>query len=153
MDSTEKHIQKYYADKSLSGRKVAAILTEGEQVYRRGIARYLPVFATAAVLIVGFLFLNRYLEWGRLNQQVLAEIAMNHSKQLNVEVATGRYDILQTELDRLDFALGPADPALQEAYTLIGGRYCTIQGGLAAQLKLRHKKKKCKCRGFRKLEP
>ena len=141
MDNCEKHIQGYYAGKSLSDRKIAAILTEGEQVYRRGIARYMPIFATAAVLIIGFLFLNRHLESNRLNRQVLAEIAMNHSKQLNVEIATTRYDILQTKLDRLDFALRPADHALQETYTLIGGRYCSIQGELAAQLKLRHRER------------
>ena len=41
-------------------------------------------------------------------------------------------------MQRLDFSLDlPAD--IQRNFQLIGGRYCSIQGGLAAQLKVRNR--------------
>ena len=71
-------------------------------------------------------------------RRVLAEIAMNHRKQLDVEVAAEDFSAIAGALDRLNFTVRPP-PALGEAFVPVGGRYCSIQGALAAQLKLRHR--------------
>jgi hypothetical protein len=138
MNTHEEHIREHYAGKSLSDQRVAEVLSEGERLHGRGVRRYMPIFAMAAVLVLAFLLHDRYLGSRALKDRVLAEIAMNHNKRLGVEVATGRFDFLQSKLDRLDFPISLPDPSLLDTHTLVGGRYCSIQGELAAQLKLRN---------------
>ena len=64
------------------------------------------------------------------------EVAMNHTKNLSVEVQSAAYPAIGNALDKLGFEpVAPtriASPDLE----LIGGRYCSIQGHLAAQLRL-----------------
>ena len=140
MDRLTTHIRQHYADRELSQEKIQTILSRGENLSERFPSRYLTILVTAAVLILGFLFTDHHLEKNRLKDRVLAEIAMNHNQQLQVEVTGNRYQNLQIQLNRLDFALLPSDPTVRETYTLLGGRYCSIQGGLAAQLKVKHKR-------------
>ncbi len=97
---------------------------------------YQRVAAIAAVLVAGFVFTHLQLTERDLTTRVLAEIAMNHHKQLAVEVATADYGELQAAMDRLDFSIRPA-AELRADYELLGGRYCSIQGKLAAQVKIR----------------
>jgi len=70
-----------------------------------------------------------------LAERVFAEIAMNHKKGLAAEVASDDFAAVGRALDRLDFDIAePGGPAA--GLSLLGGRYCSIQGRLAAQLKL-----------------
>ncbi|MEJ2180389.1 MAG: hypothetical protein P8Y28_08120 [Gammaproteobacteria bacterium] len=55
---------------------------------------------------------------------VLAEIAMNHNKHLNVEYPYHEYQELQAAMDRLDFKLTPIKN-LPGKFSLLGGRYCS----------------------------
>ncbi len=64
---------------------------------------------------------------------------MNHKKQLAVEVVSSDYAELSGMLNKLDFELTSPDSPFTKNYELIGGRYCSIQGELAAQLKLKHR--------------
>ena len=136
MDTHEDNIRRHYEGKVLPSGVAADILAEGEHAYRSHAWRFLPMLLTAAVLIVAFLAVDRYTGALELNDRILAEIAMNHTKQLDVEFPTAQYEALQNKLDRLDFDISP-EPSLRQNHDLIGGRYCSIQGQLAAQLKLR----------------
>ena len=71
-----------------------------------------------------------------VGELVFEEVAMNHNKQLNVEFAISDYQVLAKAMSKLDFPLVPPTRFTPE-YTLIGGRYCSIQGTLAAQLKVK----------------
>jgi len=63
-------------------------------------------------------------------------IARNHQKHADVEVETERYDELRESFDRLDFAIvAPRSPRLL-GLTLIGARYCSVQGHVALQMRL-----------------
>lgn len=95
-------------------------------------------FAVAAVLIIGFIFFNQHQTHNQLNHRIIAEIAMNHNKQLNAEIVTNNYDDLQKQMDRIDFQI--YSPTIPQDHVLLGGRYCSIQGELATQLKLQDKK-------------
>ncbi|MCG8417779.1 MAG: hypothetical protein MJE77_07530 [Proteobacteria bacterium] len=64
---------------------------------------------------------------------IAEEIAMNHRKRLDVEFRTPVYPELAGAMDKLDFE---PQPSRSDHYNLIGGRYCSIQGSIAAQLKL-----------------
>lgn len=66
---------------------------------------------------------------------VFAEIAMNHNKQLAMEYQSDDYQQLSALMTRLEFPLNQP-PSLGGQHQLVGGRYCSIQGQLAAQLRL-----------------
>ena len=129
-------IKAHYRRQRLTEDRVEAILERAKPGRASERVWYLRVAALAAVLVAGFVFTHLHLIERDLTTRVLAEIAMNHNKRLAVEVAAADYDELQAAMDRLDFPIRP--PAeLRADYELIGGRYCSIHGKLAAQVKLR----------------
>ena len=67
---------------------------------------------------------------------VLAEIAYNHQKTVVLDVASPSYDVVQAGLPRLDFSVLSSKAAFLRNYALVGGRYCSLQGELAAQLRM-----------------
>lgn len=71
-----------------------------------------------------------------VTERVAQEVAMNHNKALTVEYPTNSYEVLSQQMDKLDFTLRAPSEALQQGLALVGGRYCSIQGQLAAQIKL-----------------
>ena len=68
---------------------------------------------------------------------VAEEIATNHNRDMPVEVETGDFDRLADGLDKLDFRPVPSRRLDERGLLLVGGRYCKIQGQIAAQIKLR----------------
>lgn len=68
--------------------------------------------------------------------QIADEVAENHLKRKPMEVETGDIEELRAYLQQLDFQ--PVQPALLASAdaALIGGRYCSIQGGIAVQLRV-----------------
>jgi len=68
---------------------------------------------------------------------VLEEIAMNHNKRLDVEFPITQYEPLRLAMAKLNFSL-TQPKALSFVYQLVGGRYCSIQGRIAAQLKIKN---------------
>ena len=139
-------IRDYYRSKTLSVDRVEAILrsssasSSSTRRGRRRAGRLYWISGIAATLAVGLLGAHLALVRATLADSVLREVAMNHQKGLAVEVAADRYDHVQEKLDRLGFSVQPGDDALLSGYDLVGGRYCSIQGGIAAQLKVRDRK-------------
>ncbi len=70
-------------------------------------------------------------------QSIANEVSYNHQKNMPVEVLTNNYKELNEALDRLDFTSVPSI-VLGKKFNLIGGRYCSVQGRIAAQLKLKN---------------
>ncbi len=132
-------IKEYYSGKLLPTEKVEAILLKSTGLRKSLFSRYYQFAGVAAVLLIVFAGLYWQFNQATITQGVLAEIAMNHHKRLDVEVASDQYQVVQEKLDRLDFSIFPDRRDLIENYTLVGGRYCSIHGGLAAQLKVRDK--------------
>ncbi|MEM6755582.1 MAG: hypothetical protein AAF586_00305 [Planctomycetota bacterium] len=64
------------------------------------------------------------------------EIALNHRKQLDSEWETHDIGVLRRTMDKLPFNLRLPDGPAWAGYQLIGGRYCSIDGELAAQLRV-----------------
>ena len=138
MNSIEKRIEDHYNNKQMPEARVDALLRRGSG--RRKLRERLRVWAVAAALLVAATGLYRYWQQGELAERVFVEVAMNHRKNLTVEVASGRYETVQQGLDRLDFSILPAAETLGPQYALLGGRYCSIQGRLAAQLKVQDRR-------------
>lgn len=77
-----------------------------------------------------------------LGERVADEIAMNHLRNLAVEYSSGDINKISAAMTELGFSLRqPASSALA-GLTLIGARYCSIQGQIAAQLKYQDQDKK-----------
>ena len=139
MSNFDETIKRYYSSKSLSAAKVEAILAKSTRSRRSLFTRYYKFVGVAALLLIGFIGLHQKLNQAMMSESVLAEIAMNHQKRLNVEVISDQYPVVQEKLDQLDFSILPVKSELIMNYTLLGGRYCSIHGGLAVQLKVREK--------------
>ncbi len=139
MSDLDKLVRDYYGDQSLSDGRITEILNAAQRPPRQATPNrvwYVRLSAVAAALLLGFAVFHTYSHMRVTTQGVLAEIAMNHGKSLAVEFETDAFADLQTALDRLDFVIEPPAHVLS-GYQLIGGRYCSIQGGIAAQVKLR----------------
>lgn len=93
----------------------------------------------AAGLMVAF---SLWLAWPAVpdaGQPVLARIAeevrVNHVQVKPLDVEASTYESLRSDMSLLDFVLqAPMSLTDMGALTLVGGRYCTLQGVLATQL-------------------
>jgi anti-sigma factor RsiW len=141
-DKLSAGLKDYYQSQSLSAQSVQQLLAQAEVSkpaawwVRRPVIGLAWAASLLVVVMAGQFFYHQHSFQGDLTTLVLEEIAMNHNKRLNAEYVETRPDVLRTAMQRLDFSLElPED--IQRDFQLIGGRYCSIQGGLAAQLKVR----------------
>ena len=137
MSDFDESVREYYARAALRPQRAESILAQGRAATRARRSWLYRLAGMAAVLALGLFGVQRQLGDDSVVPGLLAEVAMNHQKQLGVEVASDRYQAVQAGLDRLDFPVLPARQGLLENYGLLGGRYCSIRGNLAAQLKVR----------------
>ncbi len=93
--------------------------------------------AAAAIFIVVFASWTFIGYQNNLPAKVATEIAYNHSKRMELEVVTNQLVSVKTYLSELDFNLIKSDKSKQSGWELLGGRYCSIQGKLAAQLRVK----------------
>jgi hypothetical protein len=68
------------------------------------------------------------------------DIAYNHNSKLQMEVVSTQLQTVQGHLNKLDFKLVNSRKIQRDNLQLIGGRYCNINGKIAAQMQLRHNK-------------
>jgi len=92
--------------------------------------------AVASIMLTVMLFIINGQDDAGIAERVAQEVAMNHNKALAVEYSTDSYDVLSQHMDKLDFTLRAPILGLNDGLALIGGRYCSIQGELAAQIKM-----------------
>lgn len=133
MSKIEQRLNDYYQLKTLSSSRLQAILSQSQRSRRR---RLYPAFAAAAMLMI---VVAGTLHQKSLNGQrvdvALQEAAMNHATRLQLDGEADTLPLLQKNLEKLPFDLVLPKGGLYERLALIGGRYCTISGNLAAHLK------------------
>jgi len=97
--------------------------------------RALPVaFASLLVFSVVWMF-----EQPNVQQNIAGEIAYNHNKQMAPEIISASLDDIDVFLSKLDFQLIRSSHFNDKQWEIVGGRYCSIGGHLAAQLKIKNK--------------
>jgi hypothetical protein len=148
VDNLEQQLKVYYGEKSLPEENVSRMLARAEHLRPSIFIR--PAFslaiATAAVVLIGtVLFWTVMLQRPTVTDRIIAEIATIHQHVVGVEVASDRYDILQAKLPQLTFSIIPTQPYLLEQFELLGGRYSSIQGNMAAQLTVRERRSGILC--------
>lgn len=163
MKNLDKSIKDHFLDKRLSDSAIDRIMAMGEAAKLSGADRQpscqgkprqqlIPAsrfwwqktnnWQTASLIFFVAVFLGIFAGQGyhfnsSVTGLVLQEIAMNHNKRLEAEYPANEYIQLKTAMTRLDFELAKPEK-LPDNYQLIGGRYCSIQGHIAAQLKVKN---------------
>lgn len=140
MKSVFKHdLQHYFNQQSLSTRQLQQL----HQLQHRQTKQYTqvwlkPFMAVTAVVILMFGFLTMYdlPSATSIEQRIAVEVANNHLKLKPLEISTGALSEIKNYFKQLDFL--PISPAFlaSSSHSLMGGRYCSIQGVTAVQLRL-----------------
>ncbi|MEM7479838.1 MAG: hypothetical protein AAF481_01580 [Acidobacteriota bacterium] len=132
--SIDHQVRRYYRVQKLDDERLAAMVRGGRSRRRRRVLRLAAAAAVTAVvtsLLWWFPGIDRA-------DAVAAEVLLNHQKNLASDFEATTWAALDQGLDRLPFTLeGPRAPGNRLAgFGLLGGRYCSIQAQLAAQVKL-----------------
>jgi hypothetical protein len=136
MKTLEQQVCDYYATQALPEERVQSIVQLSRTVSPSRRLTWAVGAMAAAILLAGVLFVMNRPVQSNLTQRVMVEIAKNHSKKLQPEFVTGNYQELQAQLSRVEFSILPPGGFLRSGFSLEGGRYCSVQSELAAQLKL-----------------
>lgn len=148
-DTIGQHVKSYYSSQMLSPEKLQALmLAEApEQPSSRQIRywvgrwcfqRNLSIAAGLLLMVLGTFQLQSFMAptINSLPYRVAQEIALNHNKQLANEFEVTTFNKLAALMTKLDFVPLIAKRVEILGYPMTGGRYCSIQGQLAAQVRL-----------------
>lgn len=149
-DNIDKGIRRYYKDQSLDQNvldrlktmaETQTALLEKNQINGNEKKNHYRKFALAAVLLIGVLTGTQLVHFidttdTDLFSRVTKEVELNHRKQLTSDFFASDYQTLASAMDKLDFSLKLPARLQNINYKLVGGRYCSIQGQIAAQIKL-----------------
>ena len=92
---------------------------------------------TASLVLVFMLSVNFYPGSRDISWKIADEVAMNHIKMKPMELKSDRLAPLRDYFTQLDFSVVNSDLLAKQNYTMLGGRYCSIQGVTAAQIRYR----------------
>ena len=140
MKNLEQELNNYYRSKRLASHRITAIQASVHEVGKtRHRVSYLIPVAALVLLTIG-IGLWLHMSTDSITHQVVAEIGQNHWQHGALVVESDQYGVVQAALSKLDFPIRPRRGELVQDFILVGGKYCTIQGFQAAQLKLNHSK-------------
>ncbi|GEM_PF-1590909 len=144
------HLREYYEAQQPSAKRLAHLVTMVEiaKMQAPGIpviptktrtdhasSGFRPVFVLffAVTAALAFFFFRPTHD---VTQSVAKEIVLNHNKRLAVEFTSENYAELGAMMSKLDFSLLRPKQIETQGFRVLGGRYCSIQGNLAAQIRL-----------------
>ncbi|MGK0290725.1 MAG: hypothetical protein ACI86H_002184 [bacterium] len=138
-------LQDHYQDFHLSGEqfsKLEAMEIKSQNSLTRQQWSFKKIFLALPVVAM-FIFIFIFIAWGVIpfqsktfENKIIEEIAYNHNKRLASEIKTASFSQIKSYLTKLDFNMVAAS-ALKTGWKLVGGRYCSINKKLAAQLHLK----------------
>lgn len=135
-DKLKPQVTRFYDAHSLSSQQLEQLKRVGKKqaTSRFVLPRSLSAIAALVLVVVSVWFViageSEY-------KAISAEIAYNHNSQMQMEVLSDSFTDIQTYLNRLDFSLVPSQSLPRSDWQLIGARYCSIGGKIAAQLKIK----------------
>lgn len=110
--------------------------TAPENVQRKSTYPLAIVGAVAVFLLV--LLLTTFItEQGDVRERIAKEVATNHIKSKPLEIKTTNMEDIRSYFKKLDFLPVNSRLISDAGFELIGGRYCSLQGVVAAQLKIK----------------
>ena len=133
-NSLKKNLQTHYEQNFLSVEQLDKLQGLANKKHTD---RLKPIMAMAAsVLLALSLYIVNFtgLNYGDISK----EIAYNHNSQMQMEVFSESIDDIQGHLNRLGFSLIESAFLDGKNWELVGGRYCSISGKIAAQLQIKN---------------
>ena len=123
--------------------------SEGKTDIKAGwLSRLLPnfnayryAFYLTAFMLLGCLFtVYTLLDQAPLSQRIMSEIVYNHKQDMPIEVASSSLTDIGSYLNKLSFSVVLPSALTQPEWKFLGGRYCSLNGKLAALLKIKNLK-------------
>ncbi len=142
-DVINQNIKNHYEKQVLSPEILARMraMTDTQSQKKHGLwqaSKYFAIAASCALVILTGVQLTNFSQTSgdELIVRVAQEVAMNHNKQLASEFISDNYSKLAATMDKLDFIIKSPEQLKDSEYQLLGARYCSIQGRIAAQINL-----------------
>jgi hypothetical protein len=142
-------VQSHYRQRRLTKEKMAILKQVQESIQERTLVlpgkpkriHHSIWMGTALVAAAVLLFLP--LGWDRLDSkwvqnEIMSELVYHHSKDMGLEIQTASLESVKKHLSRLDFQLIQSTFIPDSEWTVLGGRYCSIKGKLAALIQVRN---------------
>jgi anti-sigma factor RsiW len=136
------HVKDHYTYETLRPEKLAQLLAQADTEQLKSnrwvaLRKSWMIAAVAALIAVGVpLTLWQRASSDEWSAVAAHEIALNHKKQLAIEFPATDYASLRAQMSKLDFVLTAPARLPIEGLQVVGARYCSIQGHLAAQVRL-----------------
>ena len=139
-DAMQEHINK----NELSNKQLQKLqaLQQGNVKIHRGNRK--PLFVMAAsislLFIIAILTTQINFQQNHLVAQIADEVAKNHLKLKPLEIRSAQITDVQNYFDKLDFLpISSLQFKQRNQASLAGGRYCSVKGSTAAQLRYQQK--------------
>ncbi len=149
-DTTDKTVKHYYQKKALSAEKfqqlmgVAKLVENKPEVEiinwrtRWAMQRNVSIAASLLLMVViAFQWINVTPTQQQLIENIAQEIAINHQKQFSSDFSEMSYAALNQVMTKLDFKLIDPERLKVKKFEILGGRYCSLSGYIAAQVRLK----------------
>lgn len=139
MEEIDKKIREYYQGKSLSKDQLQQI-TSGNKIKTplnpwKSILKYAAVITLIGVAFWGYQSIQK----NNLLKEYAKVVAYNHHKGLDPAIKAQSVSELNSLMNKLNFEI-EFPQKIHNNYALLGGRYCSIDERMAAQLKIQNKK-------------
>lgn len=136
MEEIDNKIKTYYEGKSLTKEQLNKIVNSPNRTLRpwKSLLKYAAILLVASISL--FLYQNQFFSKKSVLEKYAKEVAFNHLKNLESDILTQNVSVLNNKMDKLNFKIH-IPQNINNTYQLLGGRYCSIDERLAAQLKLK----------------
>lgn len=146
--SIDKALKIHYASKSLSEDQLNKLMSMQTESKTRWWNHLLPdtrnyryAFYVTAFMLLGCLFaVYSLIDKAPLSQRIMNEIVYNHKQDMPIEIQSNSITDISDYLSKLSFSMVLPGVFSDPNWQLLGGRYCTINGKIAAQLKVKNLK-------------
>lgn len=140
----KKTLRKHIESQSLSDKQLDTLLSlqksDGAPEKSKLIPyRWVASFAAAFIIMIGSFYFFASPQHA-LDERIGNEVAKNHIKLKPLEIQTSNIKVIRNYFTELDFSPIESSLLKNTNKVLLGGRYCSIQGITAAQLRLRDEK-------------
>lgn len=131
----DQELKKHYASQSLSKEQLTeleGLMDQHRPQKPRRMVLFGAMVSGALALALIFWALPREV----VPLDIAEEISYNHNARMAMEIQTDSLAVVAQKLDRLDFNLVQSRRLTQEGWRIVGARYCSISGRIAAQFQL-----------------
>lgn len=135
--SVREHLDSYsLSEEQLN--KLESLAEQNKPVTKHRVSIYPFTMAGAVAVFLLVFFLTPYLQnQSGIQEKIAMEVVANHIKLKPLEIETSSIEAIRSYFKKLDFVPVNSQLVSQLGLELIGGRYCSLQGNISAQLRVR----------------